>query len=74
MNRYLIIPLSNLITKPIINWINSFREPVETVEINEKELWKLLKKYQKEANVEGEDFVKLGAFVKYVFIKLRLRR
>jgi len=70
------IPIANLIVHIWRDKIRKTfkREPVESVEVSEKELWELLKKYQKEAKLEGEDFVKLGAFVKYVFIKLNLRR
>ena len=74
LNKYIVIPISDLISRIIIKRIRNLftYEPQEFVEITERDLWGLLKEYQKETNIEAEDFVKLGSFTKYLLIKLNL--
>jgi|TARA_Y100000310_G_C20001796_1_gene498859 hypothetical protein len=74
--KLIIDPVSELISRWIIKKCKkTFKRKIEAeVLITENEVWKLLQTWRKCSNVSVDDYILVSAFVKYLLIKINLRK
>ena len=52
-----------------------FQRQIQTeVTVNEDDLWGLFMKYRKQGKLTSDEYIIIGAFVRFLLIKLRLRK
>ena len=52
-----------------------FQRQIQTeVTVDEDELWGLFMKYRKQGKLTSDEYIIIGAFVRFLLIKLRLRK